>query len=140
MTANIDALIAEARRPWCKDCDPFISRLADTLKSVYADSLTAQAEHARWQERAEKAERAGERILADALARSAEVRKERERAAALAEQGTEEPEWEYECRVDAAWDWRPCTELAAFCPKGSERRRRRKAGPWMPVEQGNEDA
>lgn len=56
MTVDLDALIAEARRPWCKDCDHFISRLADVLESVYADSLTAQAEHARWQERAEQAE------------------------------------------------------------------------------------
>lgn len=31
-------------------------KLAAALESVYADSLTAQAEHARWQERAEQAE------------------------------------------------------------------------------------
>lgn len=58
--ANIDALIAEARRFITPHFDyaenDLIRRLADTLESVYADSLTAQAEHARWQERAEKAE------------------------------------------------------------------------------------
>lgn len=56
---DIDALIAElqgfaagsdsARATLMRDA-------AATLKSVYADSLTAQAEHARWQERAEQAE------------------------------------------------------------------------------------
>jgi len=87
MTADIDALVAEARKrataKWKGmegSTNHLVNRLADALESVYADSLTAQAEHARWQERAEKAERAGERILADALARSAELRKERERA------------------------------------------------------------
>lgn len=49
-----------------------------------------------------------------------------------------EVEWEYECRVDPSWDWRTCTNDARFCPKGSERRRRRAAGPWLPVEQGGE--
>ena len=84
-----------------------IARLTHALESVYADSLTGQAEHARWQERAEeleaivndggnqaakywtrltaakteldKAIAAGERILADATVLRAE--RDRYRAA-----------------------------------------------------------
>lgn len=68
--SKIEALIAEAREmdagvqvtKYDSDARTFIkgpsivAQLAAALESVYADSLTAQAEHARWQERAEKAE------------------------------------------------------------------------------------
>ncbi len=47
-----------------------------------------------------------------------------------------ESEWEYECRIVAdepGWSWRSCTPDPRFCPSGSERRRRRPAGPWEPI-------
>lgn len=47
-----------------------------------------------------------------------------------AEQG--ETEWEYECRIPP-FDWKTCTDDPRFCPKGSDRRRRREAGTWLPV-------
>ncbi len=47
-----------------------------------------------------------------------------------AEQG--ETEWEYECRIPP-FDWKTCTDDPRFCPKGSDCRRRREAGTWLPV-------
>lgn len=34
---KVAELIAEARKPWCKDCDHFIVALADALTAVSAD-------------------------------------------------------------------------------------------------------
>ena len=58
---KVAELVAEARKLLFSDSafgyedtkeGDLIFRLAAALESVYADSLTAQAEHARWQERA----------------------------------------------------------------------------------------
>lgn len=60
---------------------------------------------------------------------------------------TEEPEWEYGWRDDRPVRWASGTNLPASFPKtvypyesrpGLTRVRRRKAGPWVPVEQGDE--
>ena len=51
--------------------------------------------------------------------------------------GAPEPEWEYECRISAPWDWRKCAADSGMCPEGSERRKRTPvipAGPWLPIE------
>lgn len=63
MPSTVEYLIKEARDYLDRECNVsqypnLVSELADTLEAVYADSLTGQAMHARWQERAEKLEAA----------------------------------------------------------------------------------
>ena len=48
-------------------------------------------------------------------------------------QAQAEPEWEYECKLDDS-GWTPIDDVTHFQRCRGEGRRRRKAGPWEPVE------
>lgn len=125
LRAQFGRWIAALRSEW--EAEQARSEAIDAM-SAYDDAHTegyAQGRADALAERgAEEAEVSGSRVTTPGAETQAETR-----------QGTEGSEWEYECRVDSAWDWRPCTEDATTCPRGSERRRRRRAGPWVPVEQ-----
>ena len=53
-------------------------------------------------------------------------------AFAVFEQAQPEPEWEYECKLDDS-GWKSIDDVTHFQRCRGEGRRRRKAGPWVPV-------